>query len=324
MPRKRILMKRLSPAFTKCLLAGVLSSSFLPALNGQTRKGDAPNDWQILAQVQQTFAQEHAFVGSSILPSVNKGVVTLTGNVRSEAEKSLASADLANIEGVRLVLNNLNVVDHTYHAPPPPKPVAGPTGPKVITLPSGTVVSVRIADEIDTKTAKASDTFHGTTASAIMWNGYTIVPTGTPVMGRVIDAKAAGHFSGAAELSVELVSLRLPGANAPQDVSVVTQPLSSKAQGRGANTAAKTGGGAAFGAIVGAVAGGGTGAGIGALSGGLLGGGSNVLTRGKEIDVKPEQLLQFRTAAPLEVTVVLVDGHQIVPAAATTPPLQTR
>jgi hypothetical protein len=191
-----------------------------------------------------------------------------------------------------------------------------------VTLPSGAAVPVRITDEIDTKTAKAGDTFHGATASNLMFNGYTLAPSGTPVTGRIIDAKAAGHFSGAAELSVELVSLRLQAANGPQDVSLVTEALSSKAAGRGTNTAAKTGGDAAFGAVIGALAGGGTGAAVGAVSGGALGGGSNAFTRGKEIDVKPEQLLQFRTSAPVEVTVVLVDGHQIVPALASGSRLQ--
>jgi hypothetical protein len=56
----------------------------------------------------------------------------------------------------------------------------------------------------------------------------------------------------------------------------------------------------------------------------VLGGGSNTLSRGKEIVVKPEQLLAFRTSSPLEVTIVLVDGHQIVPADASGPQLQGR
>jgi len=93
----------------------------------------------------------------------------------------------------------------------------------------------------------------------------------------------------------------------------VSQGLSSKAAGRGTNTAAKAGGGAALGAVVGALAGGGAGAGIGAASGGALGLGANLLTHGKEIDLKPEQLLQFRTAAPLNVTIMLHNGHQVVP-----------
>ena len=308
----------------KFLVSGALFPLLVLPLDAQTARKNAPTDSQILGQVQKTFHDEHAFVGSSILPSVNHGVVTLSGNVRSEAEKTLASSELASIDGVKTVLNNLNIVDNTFHQPPPPKPVAGPSGPKLITLPAGSAIPVRVTDEIDTKTAKAGDTFHGATATSVTMNGFTLIPAGTPVMGRVIEAKAAGHFSGSADLAIELVSVRLQGANGPQDVSLLTQPLSSKAQGRGTNTAEKTGGGAALGAIIGGLAGGGAGAGIGALSGGVLGGGSNALSRGKEIVVKPEQLLPFRTSSPLEVTIVLVDGHQIVPAAASGPQLQGR
>jgi len=306
------------------LFSGVLFPLLVLPVGAQTARKNAPSDSEILGQVQKTFHDEHAFIGSSILPSVNHGVVTLSGNVRSEAEKTLASSELASIDGVKTVLNNLNIVDNTFHRPPPPKPVAGLSGPKLITLPAGSAVPVRVTDEIDTKTAKAGDTFHGTTATSVTMTGFTLIPAGTPVMGRVIEAKAAGHFSGAADLSIELVTVRLQGANGPQDVLVLTQPLSSKAQGRGTNTAEKTGGGAAVGAIIGGLAGGGAGAGIGALSGGVLGGGSNALSRGKEIVVKPEQLLPFRTSSPVEVTIFLVDGHQILPTAASGPQLQGR
>ena len=104
----------------------------------------------------------------------------------------------------------------------------------------------------------------------------------------------------------------------------MTQELSNKGQGRGTNTAEKAGGGAAFGAIVGGLAGGGAGAGIEAASGGALGLGANALTHGKDIDLKPEQLLQFHTSAPLDVRIMLVDGQQIVPQAASSAPLQPR
>ena len=187
---------------------------------------------------------------------------------------------------------------------------------RTLTLAAGTVIPVRFSDEIDTKTAKPGDTFHATTASNVNLAGVTAIPTRTPVTGQIVEAEAAGRLSGAAELGLELVSVRLPGVTAPRDVSLVTQELSSKAQGRGTNTAEKAGGGAVFGGVVGALAGGGAGAGIGAASGGAFGLGANILTHGKEIDFKPEQLLQFRTAAPLDVNIMLVDGQQIVPQAA--------
>jgi hypothetical protein len=114
---------------------------------------------------------------------------------------------------------------------------------RVFTLPPGTIRPIRISDEIDTKTAKANDTFGGTTASNVGAAGFTLIPTGTPVIGRTIEAKPGTHFAGAAELSIELVSIRLPGPTGPQDIWVVTEPLSSKATGRGGNTAEKAVGG---------------------------------------------------------------------------------
>jgi hypothetical protein len=309
----------------KVLVSATLLPVLVLPLGAQTARKNAPTDSQILGQVQKIFQDEHAFVGSSILPSVNYGVVTLTGNVRSEAEKTLASSELANIDGVKTVLNNLSIVDHTFHPPAAPAGAPGPTGPKVVTLPQGSAIPIRLTDELDTKAAKAGDTFHATTATNITSGGYTLARAGTPVTGRIVEAKAAGRLSGSAELTIELVSMKLfsPNSQDPEEVAVLSEQLSSKGAGRGANTAAKTGGGAAFGAIIGGLAGGGTGAGIGAASGGALGLGANIFTHGKEIDLKPEQLLQFRTAAPLDVTISLVNGHQVLPPASNGPALQS-
>ena len=225
---------------------------------------------------------------------------------------------------MKTILNNLEIVNHNA-APPAPTKVAGPIGPRTLTLAAGTVIPVRLTEEIDTKTTHAGTTFHATTASNVGYGGYTLIPAGTPVTGRIVEAKPAGRLSGSALLGVELVSVRLPdGAETPQETSLVTQELSNKAQGRGTNTAEKAGGGAAFGAVVGALAGGGAGAGIGAASGGAIGLGANVLTHGKEIDLKPEQLLQFHTATPLDVKIMLVDGHQLIPQGVSPAPLQPR
>ena len=154
--------------------------------------------------------------------------------------------------------------------------------------------------------------------------GYVALPVGTAVTGRIVAAKPAGRLSGAAELSIELVSVKVATDTGPQDKALVTQTLSSAANGREANTAAKTGGGAALGAVVGAVAGGGKGAGIGAASGGVLGLGANALTHGQEIDLKPEQLIQFKTGEPLDVTITTQAGRQIAAQGAAGAGLATR
>lgn len=352
----------------------LLCLALFPAASlAQSQSNTKPTDSQILTQINHTIANEQAFKGMTIIPSVNNGVVTLSGTVSNYAAKVLASNEVSNIDGVRTVLNNLNV-DSSYKAPaqpaqqyqqqqqttsqpppqseqqnpqdqsqpqpqynnqqpaqnnnqnsgqkPPAQPYSGPsvTSTKTVVLPADTYLPVRLSDEINTKTAQPNDVFHAELVQDIRFDNYTIIPRGTIFVGRVISAQPAGRFAGYPELSIELVSFTIDGPEGPQKVSVITEPISSKGQGRGENTAKKAGGGAVLGAIIGAIAGGGKGAAIGAVSGGALGAGMNV-RRGEEIDLKPEQLLQFKTNDTTVVDVYLHNGQQIPPAPSTTPRL---
>src|SRR6201982_3944698 len=78
--------------------------------------------------------------------------------------------------------------------------------------------------------------------------------------------------------------------------------VSSQADGLGANkrTVKFVGGGAVIGAIVGAITGGGKGAAIGGGIGAAAGAGSQVLTRGKSVNVPAESLVTFRLEQPLQ------------------------
>jgi hypothetical protein len=78
--------------------------------------------------------------------------------------------------------------------------------------------------EIDTKTAKAGDTFQGSISANVLAGATVAIPTGTPVKGQIVEAKAAGRLARAAELSLELVSVQLNG----QPVAITTRELSSK------------------------------------------------------------------------------------------------
>jgi hypothetical protein len=66
-----------------------------------------------------------------------------------------------------------------------------------------------------------------------------------------------------------------------------------KGKSRGASTAKRTIGGAAVGSIIGAIAGGGKGAGIGAAVGGGAGAGSEIITKGDQVKIPSETLLDF-------------------------------
>lgn len=64
----------------------------------------------------------------------------------------------------------------------------------------------------------------------------------------------------------------------------------------------RTIGGAAAGTIIGAIAGGGKGAGIGAAVGGGAGAGSEIVTKGDQVKVPSETLLDFTLQQDVSIT----------------------
>ena len=322
-------LARLSLTYTVALLLAAPVAVTSPAAFAQKAP---PSDNLLTVKVENALNVEHVFQGMHVIVTVSKGVVTLSGFVTSDAAKVLASEEAGGVTGVKTVLNNLTVQqpDAPSVAATPasarPAQVTTPiqTLPRSVVLAQGAFIPIRITDPISSKTAKADDEFHGTVAANVFQNNLVLIPSGTSVLGRVVEAKEAGHFVGQALLTIELVSIRLPSPDGPQDVSLITEPLSSKANGRGVNTAEKTAGGAGVGALIGGIAGGGKGAGIGALAGGGLGAGANAITRGQEINVRPETLLRFRTESPLQVTVMMRGNMQVQTPAPAGPALKAR
>jgi hypothetical protein len=169
---------------------------------------------------------------------------------------------------------------------------------KTVTLPSGTVIPIRMTDTLDSATTQSNSVFHGSLAGDLIVDGMVVAKSGAAVTGRVITAKDATHFSGSSELSIELT--RIDTVDHPVDV--VTDAFTKNGAGRGKNTAIKTGGGAAVGAILGGLLGGGKGAAIGAASGGGIGAGVNGVTRGQQVQIPTETLVSFHLQSPISVT----------------------
>jgi hypothetical protein len=129
--------------------------------------------------------------------------------------------------------------------------------------------------------------------------GDTVVARrGTDVYGRLANAQEAGHISGSSELQLELTRIVIDG----KDYPLVSSDYTLRGKGRGGDTAKKVGGGAIAGAIIGAIAGGGKGAAIGAGVGSAAGAGVQVFTRGQQVKVPSETLLEFRLQQPTTVT----------------------
>jgi hypothetical protein len=182
-----------------------------------------------------------------------------------------------------------------------PAPAAAPapsSPPRDIVIPSGTQVSVRTNEAIDSKNASSGQTFSAVISQSVVDDsGAVAIPRGSPAT-LVIREAAAGKVK-ANELVLDLGSVSVGGQNYNVESSHLTEKGKS---GLGANkrTAIFTGGGSALGAVIGAIAGGGKGAAIGAAAGAGAGAGTQIFTRGS-VKVPAETILTFRLQSPLRL-----------------------
>ena len=314
-------------------------------------------DAQVASDVQNKINGDGSIPDKQLNINANNGVVTLTGTVASDAARNAAANDAAQIEGVKTVVNNLEVApasaanqtaqpqEQASNNPPPPmreerRPSpstryrssrsnkssndsdngntssngssssydssqstapSAPTPvppPQKITVPSGTQISVRLNDEVDSEKAQVGDVFHGSISAPVTIGEETAIPTTADVEGRVVEVKSAGRFAGQSVLTLELTKLTMNG----KAYTLQTSQWTKSGNGRGKSTAAKVGGGAAVGAVLGGIFGGGKGAAIGAAAGAGAGTGVSAATKGQQIILKPEAVIAFQLQGPITVT----------------------
>jgi hypothetical protein len=156
-------------------------------------------------------------------------------------------------------------------------------------VPSGTRIKVRMIDSVDSKNNKVGDPFKASLEQPIVVNGVTVVPKGADVYGRLEQATEAGHITGRSQLKLALTGIVVNGETIP----VSTGDYAVSGHSRGVSTAERVGGGAALGALIGGIAGGGAGAAIGAGVGAGAGTAVQVITKGEQVHVPSETLLEF-------------------------------
>jgi hypothetical protein len=144
-------------------------------------------------------------------------------------------------------------------------------------------------DGVDSETNRVGQTFAASMDEPVMLNGETVIPRGADVVVKLVDSKESGKLTGRAELTLDLMSVKVDG----RMVDIDTQSVSRESDSRGQRTAKVAGGTAAVGAIIGAIAGGGKGAVIGAGAGGAAGAGAEEVTKGQRVKVPSETRLTF-------------------------------
>ena len=174
-------------------------------------------------------------------------------------------------------------------------PIASASG---VTIPAGTHLLVRMIDSVDSNKNHPGDIFRASLETDLNVNGVLVARKGSDVYGRLASSDEGGKFSGKSELQLELTRLVIDG----KDFPLVSSDYNVQGKSRGADSAKKVGGGAVLGAIIGGIAAGGKGAAIGAAAGGGAGAGVQILTKGQQVKVPSETLLEFRLQQPVTVT----------------------
>jgi hypothetical protein len=166
-----------------------------------------------------------------------------------------------------------------------------------VTVPAGTVITVRLDESVGSKISQPGQPFSATVAHDIQVEGNTVIASGATASGVVVDAKPLGRFKGGAVLQLKLTSLSVRG----NDVAVDTSSILKTATGKGKRTGVMVGGGAGLGALIGGIAGGGKGAAIGALAGAGAGTAGSAFTGNKDIVLPAESAVSFKLEQSLVV-----------------------
>jgi hypothetical protein len=167
-------------------------------------------------------------------------------------------------------------------------------------LPAGTEISVRTDETINSANAAPGQTCRASIARDIADpTGNVVIPRGSEAALVVRQVNEGGTLNNGSFV-LDLDSLRVNGRRYTINTSDI-EARDRSGLGKNKRTGEMVGGGAVLGTLLGVIAGGGKGAAIGALAGAAAGGSAEVLTKGREVRVPAETMLNFRLEQPLHL-----------------------
>ena len=171
---------------------------------------------------------------------------------------------------------------------PPPRAASG------VTIPAGTVVTVRMIDSIDSDVTGEGERFRASIDDPLVVDNQVVIPRNADATVQVVRVEQSGKISGSDEISLKLFDITVDG----RSYEIATNYAEVKTGGKGKSTAKTTAVTTGIGAALGAILGGGKGAAIGAGAG--AGAGVAVsASRGKQLSIPSETRLDFVLRAPL-------------------------
>ncbi len=90
-----------------------------------------PDDAKVSSEIQNKFSQDSGLSSKHLTVQASNGVVTLSGYVENDAQRAAASRQAAAVDGVKEVVNNLQV-GNPLSKTPPARAAANPPAPQAI------------------------------------------------------------------------------------------------------------------------------------------------------------------------------------------------
>jgi hypothetical protein len=316
------------------------------ALTGCSRVGGR-TDAQIASDIQSKIGGDLRLANKQVSAQTKDGTVVLTGRVDTEAEKKMVETYAAGVEGVKTVMNNIEVAPAAAQAAPPPPPTPEPPAPAPpAARPAAKKPAAAAATAAPPAPAPAAPTAPAPAATPPAEERVTM-PAGTELTIRMIDSvdseknKVGDRFRATIEMPVviegktvvpkgaevegvvaqsasaghfqgrsELALALSKLTYAGKSYDIKTEQAVREASSRGKKTAAMVGGGGALGAVIGGIAGGGKGAAIGAASGAGAGAGVQAVTKAQQVRIPSETVLEFKLKNPVTVTPAAAAGRR--------------
>lgn len=158
-------------------------------------------------------------------------------------------------------------------------------------------MDVRLVEFLSSAKARSGDRFETLLTRDLEAGGRVVARQGSTVIGQVADVDASGRVKGRAHMALTLTELKVGEESYP----IRTDTKTLEAGGTKGRDAKAVTGTTGLGAIIGAIAGGGKGAAIGAAIGGVTGAVTVLATKGKDIELEPEQKFSFRLENDLRI-----------------------
>ncbi len=168
--------------------------------------------------------------------------------------------------------------------------VAAPAVSEPQRLAEGTVIEVRLAENLGTETHRVGDHFRAILDRDIETESGRVIPKGSEVEGTILESIEPGRVKGRASLTFALSRLLVGDEVIPLE----TNPITMEAESTKGEDLKKVGIGAAVGTALGAIFGGKKGAAVGGASGAGAGTAGVLLSRGNPVKIDKERLFSFR------------------------------